>query len=258
MMRNEYDRRVEALKRSYGYLFTGPPYSYHLYRGWLTIIEALCAHIDGALTEAERRQVAFTAVTEEGGRVCTALSVAPPCFRVIASGGCSPAVWLAMRQRGGNYPVFERLKPFLREAEATSMVTCILCGAPGTVRRDRRSPLPLCERHASPAHPDFEALFEIMTDCDWGSPPAFAEAIAHLRLGALELRDPSLTRLGVLPPLTSTKPYRLFLEFAGPPRWPERDFEHAVERLIHWPAKSEAFDESAAPKGAVWIIGEGS
>ena len=258
MTRREYDRRVAALKLRYPYLFAGPRLGDGIEPGWLAIVEELCGRIDGALASAERPGIHFRRITKKSGGLRADLSIAPPRLDLIAidGRGLSGHPGTA-RERSPGSSIFERIEPFVRAAEAESRATCSFCGAPGELRRNRRSLLTLCDRHAPFDHHDLEVVFEILTDRNrYLVPPSFSDAVAYLRLGAIELRDPQLVRLGVLPPETPMGPYRLFVGFGGAAKWPERDVTHAAGRLIGWPTKSVTFDAAVAADDAVWIIGE--
>ncbi len=252
MRRKEYDHRVAALKSRFPHLFAGPQNGHSFYPGWLGILNELCAGLDDALAGSERRDVHFKHIKEKFGGLRADLSIAPPRLDAAAGDGTRSSRPPGTAQ--SCLSISDRTAPFVRAAETRSYATCIFCGAPGVLRRDRSRVLTLCDGHAPFDHRDLDVAFESMTS-ECARPTGWAEAVGLLRLGAFELRDPGVLFLGVLPP-EAGGPYRIVLRLAATALWSAGDVQHAAARLIRWPVRSVPLAVgAAAPEGIRWIVG---
>jgi hypothetical protein len=68
----------------------------------------------------------------------------------------------ARRKKDYSY-VYAESAPLIEEAEAESRRTCIFCGAPGRLRRDRSWWLTLCDKHEQCTYQDLEDRFNEVT-----------------------------------------------------------------------------------------------
>lgn len=160
MTRDEYDRRVDELKRRYAYLFAGDHLGHDIPPGWIALVEYLCARIDEALAEAEKPAVSFVQIKEKFGGLRAYLRGAPVRIDIMSAAG----VLASGHLRGTPQPdVLARLAPLIRAAEARSFDVCVFCGGPGRLRRDRDWILTLCDAHAPFAYADLERWFEALT-----------------------------------------------------------------------------------------------
>jgi hypothetical protein len=160
MKRAEYDRRVAKLKANYAYLFTGKHLEHDVLPGWLSIVEALCARIDGTLSEQEKALVKFVQIKEKLGGLRAYVNVAPVRVDIIAEDG---SVLSGRSRKPRNPDLFIRLDPLIREAEERSFKTCCFCGAPGSLRTDRDWLLVLCDKHLHASYRDLDRRFEELT-----------------------------------------------------------------------------------------------
>jgi hypothetical protein len=160
MTREQYQQRLAALRSRYPNLFSGKRLEYDIAPGWLSIIDELCARIERTLTEEEKPTVHFLQIKEKFGGLRTYIVGAPMRIDIIGKSGLRLSGSLAKRARSD---VFTRIAPFIEAAEAMSYRTCIFCGAPGRVRRDRDWFLTLCDKHERCSYLELQGRFEELT-----------------------------------------------------------------------------------------------
>jgi hypothetical protein len=160
MTREQHEQRLAALTSRYPYLFSGEHLEYDIAPGWLGIVEELCAQIEATLTAAEKPTVSFGQVKEKLGGLRAYVKGAPLRLDIIGERGLRVSGRFEKEARSD---VFSRIAPILDAAEDASYRTCILCGAPGRVRRNRSWWLTLCDKHAACTYQDLKERFEEVT-----------------------------------------------------------------------------------------------
>jgi hypothetical protein len=247
MTREDYDRRLTELKLQYPYLFREPHSGHEVNPGWLAIVADLCAAIDRTLAQRQRGTVRFVQIKEKFGGLRAYLSIAPFRLDVIAANRASAELLGTARTRP-RAPLFTRIEPLVRDAEAQSFLTCGFCGAPGMLRRDRCWILTLCDQHAPFDYGHLDAAFAMMSDPKMAPrPPTLVEATAALRGVANALQNFGVLRLGVLPPATAAASYPILLRLAKSAK-PDAPFDVAslTARAIGWPTDVVNFEVNRA------------
>jgi hypothetical protein len=227
----EYIQRVRALKQQFGLLFAEENVGCGIAPGWFAIVRQACSAIERAIDHAQDGDVRITRIREKMGGLRVSTNVRVP--RLDFSGPIGDA-----SRRTTNPcvlqlpPLPERVLPILERAERESYETCLFCGAPGRLRDDRRWILTLCDRHSSYGYHHLDLAFEQMTDPDRDPvPPTRDQVISAIRAQESRLRACGISCLGLLPPLSAARVWRLVVEDG------EDAYEvlRAAQSAVAWP-----------------------
>lgn len=145
---DELARRLDALRRRFPYQFQHLPGAMLTpERGWVGLVEQLCADIDTVLPEVRKPHFYWTQIKEKFGGLRAYWSLGPQFVDAMDRSGV--AAYRFPQRPGTQEAPWQPVDDLINAAMVASRNCCGDCGAPGQLRR-RWWSRTLCDLHARP------------------------------------------------------------------------------------------------------------